>query len=200
MATKTTVVLEDDLDGGPADETVRFGRGGTEYEIDLNRENAWAFRKQLAPFVEHARKVGLGVGADRIKPSRSGDIRARAKCEGIVVGARVRILASVVEQYQPPPKDPDAHPLTAGMNQSAQPAQTASVPSQGCWRFFGIRQRRPFTHDTYGWRAPCSGEAPCGLGMPGNFGGSAGGRGADYQVLGGGTLRGREHGKMISHV
>lgn len=148
MATKTTVALEDDLGGGPADETVRFGRGGTEYEIDLNRENAWAFRKQLAPFVEHARKVGLG----------------------------------------------------AGMNQSAQPAQTASVPSQGCWRFFGIRQRRPFTHDTYGWRAPCSGEAPCGLGMPGNFGGSAGGRGADYQVLGGGTLRGREHGKMISHV
>lgn len=28
MATRTTIVLEDDLDGGPADETVRFGRGG----------------------------------------------------------------------------------------------------------------------------------------------------------------------------
>jgi hypothetical protein len=27
MATKITVVLEDDLDGGPADETVRFGLG-----------------------------------------------------------------------------------------------------------------------------------------------------------------------------
>ena len=25
---------EDDLDGGPADETVRFGLGGAEYEID----------------------------------------------------------------------------------------------------------------------------------------------------------------------
>ena len=35
MATKTTVVLEDDLDGGPADETVRFGLDGVEYEIDL---------------------------------------------------------------------------------------------------------------------------------------------------------------------
>jgi len=29
-----TVALEDDLIGGPADETVRFAVGGTEYEID----------------------------------------------------------------------------------------------------------------------------------------------------------------------
>jgi hypothetical protein len=37
MATKATVALEDDLDGGPAHETVRFGVGGTAYEIDLTR-------------------------------------------------------------------------------------------------------------------------------------------------------------------
>jgi hypothetical protein len=30
MAQKVTVALEDDLDGGPADETVRFGSGGLE--------------------------------------------------------------------------------------------------------------------------------------------------------------------------
>jgi hypothetical protein len=29
MATKITVALEDDLEGGPADETVRFGIGGS---------------------------------------------------------------------------------------------------------------------------------------------------------------------------
>jgi len=40
MATKITVALEDDLDGGPADETVRFAVGGVEYEIDLNKKNA----------------------------------------------------------------------------------------------------------------------------------------------------------------
>jgi hypothetical protein len=40
MATKITVVLEDDLEGAPADETVRFGIGGTDYEIDLNATNA----------------------------------------------------------------------------------------------------------------------------------------------------------------
>lgn len=36
MAQRVTVALEDDLDGGPADETIRFGFGGAEYEIDLS--------------------------------------------------------------------------------------------------------------------------------------------------------------------
>ena len=49
MATKVTIALEDDLEGGPADETVRFAVGGAQYEIDLNKKNARAFRKQLAP-------------------------------------------------------------------------------------------------------------------------------------------------------
>jgi len=40
MAQKVTVELEDDLDGSPADETVRFGLDGTEYEIDLSEKNA----------------------------------------------------------------------------------------------------------------------------------------------------------------
>ena len=30
MAAKITIVLEDDPDGGPADQTVRFAIGGTE--------------------------------------------------------------------------------------------------------------------------------------------------------------------------
>jgi Lsr2 len=110
MATKITVALEDDLDGGPADETVRFGRGGTEYEIDLNRENAWAFRKQLAPCAEHARKTALGAGADRIKPSAQRRHPGLGERQGYR-GRRPRAHPRhVVEQYQPPPKDPDAHP------------------------------------------------------------------------------------------
>jgi hypothetical protein len=40
MAQKITVTLEDDLDGGPADQTVRFGLDGAEYEIDLSISNA----------------------------------------------------------------------------------------------------------------------------------------------------------------
>ncbi len=102
MATKITVALEDDLDGGPAGETVRFGVGGTDYEIDLNKKNAAAFRKQLAPFVEHARRAGRGQRRPRTSSSRqrSGDIRAWATERGIAVSGRGRIPASVVEQYE----------------------------------------------------------------------------------------------------
>ncbi len=101
MATKVTIALEDDLDGGPADETVRFGFGGAQYEIDLNKKNARAFRKQLAPFVEHARRAGRGQRRPPTSSSRqrSGDIRAWAKEHGIAVSERGRIPASVLEQY-----------------------------------------------------------------------------------------------------
>jgi hypothetical protein len=103
MAQKITVALEDDLDGGPADETVRFGLGGADYEIDLSTKNANAFRRQLAPFIEHARKTGRGQrrrpGRTASSRERSGDIRAWAKDQGIEVSDRGRIPASVAEQY-----------------------------------------------------------------------------------------------------
>jgi hypothetical protein len=104
MAQKITVALEDDLDGGPADETVRFGLGGSEYEIDLSTKNAAAFRRQLAPFIEHARKAGRGQrrrpGRTVSSRERSADIRAWAKDQGITVSDRGRIAASVAEQYE----------------------------------------------------------------------------------------------------
>ena len=71
MAQRVTVELEDDLDGGPADETLRFGLGGTDYEIDLSKKNANAFRRKIAPFIGHARKApgaAAPVWADRVAP------------------------------------------------------------------------------------------------------------------------------------
>jgi hypothetical protein len=104
MAQRVTVALEDDLEGGPADETVRFAFGGADYEIDLSKKNAAVFRQQLAPFVEHARKAGRAQsrrpGRTAASRQRSGDIRAWAKDHGIAVSERGRIPASVVEQYQ----------------------------------------------------------------------------------------------------
>lgn len=99
MAQKVTVALEDDLDGSPADETVRFGYGGSEYEIDLSAANARAFREQFAPFIGHARKASRGrrTAAGR---QPAGDVRAWATGHGIAVSARGRIPASVMEQYQ----------------------------------------------------------------------------------------------------
>jgi hypothetical protein len=104
MATKVTVALEDDLDGGPAVETVRFSVGGAEYEIDLNKKNAAAFRKKLAPFIEHARRAGRGPrrrgGRSGAGRERSAAIRAWAGEQGIAVNARGRIPADVVERYE----------------------------------------------------------------------------------------------------
>ena len=104
MAQKVTVVLEDDLTGGPAEQTVRFAFEGTDYEIDLSAKNAAAFGKQLAPYIEHARKAGrLSVsrsGRTAANRQRSGDVRAWAKEHGLAVSERGRIPASVMEQYQ----------------------------------------------------------------------------------------------------
>ena len=103
MAQKVSVVLEDDLTGGPAQQTVRFAFDGTDYEIDLNAKNAAAFSKQLAPYLEHARRAGRAQarrpGRTAAGRQRSGDIRAWAKEHGLAVSERGRIPASVMEQY-----------------------------------------------------------------------------------------------------
>jgi hypothetical protein len=103
MAQKVSVVLEDDLAGGPAEQTIRFAFDGTDYEIDLNAKNAATFSKQLAPYIEHARRAARAQprrpGRATANRQRSGDIRVWAKEHGVVVSERGRIPASVVEQY-----------------------------------------------------------------------------------------------------
>jgi Lsr2 len=71
MAQKVTIALEDDLDGGPAEETARFGLGGAEYEIDLSTTNAKAFRQQLAPYLAHAARRDEGSAAARCVAQRA---------------------------------------------------------------------------------------------------------------------------------
>ena len=56
MAQKIQVLLIDELDGGEAEGTVRFGLDGVEYEIDLSAEHAEALRSALAPFISAARR------------------------------------------------------------------------------------------------------------------------------------------------
>jgi hypothetical protein len=103
MAQKVSVVLEDDLTGGPAEQTVRFAFDGTDYEIDLNAKNAAALHKQLAPYIDHARRAGRAPSRRPVRTAAtrqlSGDIRAWAKEHGLAVSDRGRIPASVAEQY-----------------------------------------------------------------------------------------------------
>jgi hypothetical protein len=103
MATRATVVLEDDLDGGPAQETVRFALGPAEYEIDLNASNASRFRSQLAPFIGHARQARRRQRPAVARPAaarqESAEIRAWAKEQGIEISERGRIPAAIIAQY-----------------------------------------------------------------------------------------------------
>jgi Lsr2 len=103
MAQKITVILEDDLDGGPADETVRFVLDGSAYDIDLSTKHAKALRRKLEPFISHARKAGRGprrrAGRNAASRERSDGIRAWAKPMASR-SATAAESASVAEQYQ----------------------------------------------------------------------------------------------------
>ncbi len=107
MAQQVKVILVDDLDGGHAEETIKFAIDGASYEIDLNQANADKLRDALAPFVGAARKASRVNGARGNRRTSSGerrgraaDIRAWARTERIEVNERGRIPARVVEQYE----------------------------------------------------------------------------------------------------
>ena len=104
MAAKAIVTLEDDLDGSPADETLRFGLGQAAYEIDLSAANASRFRAQLAPFVEHARKHSKGqrsqAGRSPAARRNSAEVRTWAREHGIEIRDRGRVPVNVIEQYE----------------------------------------------------------------------------------------------------
>jgi Lsr2 len=68
VAQKVQALFTDDLDGSAAEGTVRFGLGGTEYEIDLNAGHAQQLRDVLAAYVRPGRRVS---GGSR-RPARGG--------------------------------------------------------------------------------------------------------------------------------
>ena len=106
MAQKITVVLEDDIDGGPASETVLFSLDGVAYEIDLNEGNAARLRDALAQYVGPARHTGgrstsgRGRGRGRSRNSRTAEIRAWARDNGHKVNERGRVPADIVAAYE----------------------------------------------------------------------------------------------------
>jgi nucleoid-associated protein Lsr2 len=101
VAQRTQIILEDDIDGGPAEETLVFGLEGKQYEIDLSAKNAEKLRDALAVYIAHGRKMTKSgkvithtkVGAD------PAAVRAWARSRGIDVPARGRLPKSVVDQF-----------------------------------------------------------------------------------------------------
>ena len=105
MARRTQVVLEDDLDGGNADETISFSLDGVSYEIDLSTKNANKMRDVFALYVGSARKIGgrRRRGAARAAASRPGssaEIREWARNNGWDIPERGRIASEVREAYE----------------------------------------------------------------------------------------------------
>lgn len=107
MAKKTTIVLVDDLNGEPADTTLRFGLDGREYELDVTEKNAQELRELFGRYIPAARKVSGGrrrSTAVAAKPAFASvdpaAVRAWAKGNGIVVSPRGRLKADVVEAYR----------------------------------------------------------------------------------------------------
>ena len=108
MAKKTVVILVDDLNGEPADTTVRFGLDSREYELDLSEANAQALREAFARYIPAARKTSGGrrTSAAVRKPAKPftgfdpAAVRAWAASNGFTVSARGRIKADVVEAFR----------------------------------------------------------------------------------------------------
>jgi hypothetical protein len=68
MAKTVIVKLTDDIDGGDADETVRFALDGKSYEIDLSAANASKLREALKPYIERGMATGGGVRSRSPRP------------------------------------------------------------------------------------------------------------------------------------
>jgi hypothetical protein len=106
MAKRVHVVLEDDISGGTADETLSFGLDGSSYEIDLTKANAEKLRNALSQYVAHGRKVssgrarrGSGGGSARTDREQLQAIREWARRNGYEVSDRGRISGKVVEAF-----------------------------------------------------------------------------------------------------
>jgi hypothetical protein len=104
VAQRVHIVLEDDIDGGSAEQTVTFGLDGTTYEIDLSQSNAAKLRDLLAPYVAAARRSS-GRGGRKSLRSRSSngpnpaEIRDWARAHGHEVSDRGRVPAQVRAEY-----------------------------------------------------------------------------------------------------
>jgi hypothetical protein len=104
MAQKVHIVLEDDLDGSDATQTVSFALDGTSYEIDLNDKNAEALRDAFAVYVGHGRRLSGGRRGRRTASAGSAgasakEIREWARANGHQVPERGRIPATVRDAY-----------------------------------------------------------------------------------------------------
>jgi Lsr2 len=106
MVQRTVVELVDDLDSGPADESVRFTFDGKGYVIDLSSKNADKLRKLIAPYVASARRDSTAPrpsvrrGASTWDGTDARAVRAWAVSNGYAVSTRGRVSADLVAAFK----------------------------------------------------------------------------------------------------
>jgi len=122
MAQRITVTLEDDLDGGPADETVRFGIDSADYEIDLSKKHASAFRRKLAP--------SLSTRARLAEDSAAGPVALRQAGIAAAVsghGRRARASQSANAGAFPPASSSSTRPPRPDADLSADQGRSEAI-------------------------------------------------------------------------
>jgi hypothetical protein len=107
MAQKIQTLFIDDLDGGKAEGTVRFGLDSVAYEIDLSAVHAKALRKAVEKYARAGRKVTAArrPGRGNSRRATNGapnptDVREWAKSQGIAVKDRGRVSSDLVVKFQ----------------------------------------------------------------------------------------------------
>jgi hypothetical protein len=107
MAQRIQTLYIDDLDGGKAEGTVRFGLDGTDYEIDLSAAHAKALRKAAEKYVQAGRKVGSSTrrasrtnGRGRAAGPNPSEVREWAKSQGVKVSDRGRVSTDLIVKFK----------------------------------------------------------------------------------------------------
>jgi Lsr2 len=106
VAQQIQTLFIDDIDGGEAEGTVRFGLDGTDFEIDLSSAHSAELREALSAYVTHARRVSGSArratrGHGTARPALDiAKVRVWAKENGFDIKDRGRVPADVVASYQ----------------------------------------------------------------------------------------------------
>ncbi len=110
MAKQIIHKLVDDLDGGDAEETVKFALDGIQFEIDLSDKNATKLRELLDPYVAAGTKVARGGvvvggraargrGVATVDREQNKAIRDWARKSGKDISDRGRIPQEIVDEF-----------------------------------------------------------------------------------------------------
>jgi Lsr2 len=103
VAQRTQLLFVDDIDGSEAAGTVRFGIGGSEYEIDLSQAHKDELAAAVGPYIAAARKVTAARRSPRTaRPARhdQSEVRSWVREQGLKVSDRGRIPADVLAKYE----------------------------------------------------------------------------------------------------